>query len=931
MAFPLDRTTLLRHLRTTYLALDNDDNSGYTKRIIKQQPLDRNIPTLTTTTKGQLSESPPITFEISRHLQKTLGKNQSRIIRQKSKRKLLKHAPLPKIPIINTNETEPDSDNNNNGSSTERELSPIVEPDRELESDDSSTASIQKNNNFGLNYTKTRKNRPKSKSRIPIVKFFQSKDRTSDVDSDSDSETKKLAHIMVTSPGHDTESIDNAEITEPEVEEKINKRGRTNNKDNSDTITIDSDFGVPVNASGNVVHNYTGTILMSEDSEGGEEYADTTELDIQEEYDDDDVYDSDESGDFTYDSGFTDIDNDSMIDSSLMDSFNENGESVSFGNQGSSNISSFGGGPASNSKRSRKKKLRGMVGESFEQHTVPKDIGANEASMKLQVSTTMNSKSTLSMKKPVLQFEKVEPVRRTENTESNLSSLIQAKFKSPNVNPLHYFAFVDPNLDTNRSHRSSVDIFVPPNTIPVMKDLNINNTVSIFDCIGFILLSLYKLPEFNNITDLTYLNPNYWRLELVDEDGENYGSFGVLDRTRIFSTYNNPKELAICRITDGGEITKNDTISPLPTELKQSLHAFQRKRYSINQIMENEDDYDDDDDGQEQIELCINVVEYDDSIPEKVQFKVPHNYNMAQVLREFCISHGLITTRYRFRQMDPQTGRNRYLKDVEKASGLKSKTMELIRLENKLNSILDNTASVLDNNITPSEAPMITPMGADRLDENMNQLKLEPAAASKRPDIKQRRVESNSSSKAIKKAIKANKYLDDILLGNNPQLPTNINTVYFKWRVFKNNSRMKIKNFSEKNFIIDGDYIHLTPPDDFELRNPMDSVNDATTATTHFPHHLGHKSHSKQSSSKTYSFHVTQIAKLKRYTKPSNYFRIVVASSPMGDNAGGGGGGGKDASMKKFHLVAMSDDECKEIMEKLKWVLQVYNFSSVGI
>ena len=143
---------------------------------------------------------------------------------------------------------------------------------------------------------------------------------------------------------------------------------------------------------------------------------------------------------------------------------------------------------------------------------------------------------------------------------------------------------------------------------------------------------------------------------------------------------------------------------------------------------------------------------------------------------------------------------------------------------------------------------------------------------------------------------------------------------------------MKIKNFSEKNFIIDGDYIHLTPPDDFELRNPMDSVNDATTATTHFPHHLGHKSHSKQLSSKTYSFHVTQIAKLKRYTKPLNYFRIVVESLPMGDNAGGGGGsGGKDASMKKFHLVAMSDDECKEIMEKLKWVLQVYNFSSVGI
>lgn len=36
----------------------------------------------------------------------------------------------------------------------------------------------------------------------------------------------------------------------------------------------------------------------------------------------------------------------------------------------------------------------------------------------------------------------------------------------------------------------------------------------------------------------------------------------------------------------------------------------------------------------------------------------------------------------------------------------------------------------------------------------------------------------------------------------------------------------------------------------------------------------------------------------------------------------------KEVPMKKFYLIAANESECLEIISKLKWVLQVYNFSS---
>ncbi|CAI5757201.1 unnamed protein product [Candida verbasci] len=920
MAFLLNKNQLLYQLRASYLAVDN---SELTKDIIKLPVIDKddgqfdddisnNIP---------ISESPPITFEIARHLKKSLHNDNHHHSNHKhhhnkinnKKSRIKPNSNSKKNTELSRSDIDKSSliENDNHKSIIENELSPIIEPPNHLSeslSNDNSSISTHKTTNFGLKSSKTikggngqKKEKSRTKSKIPIVKFFQGKEKK-DVNSDSDSDNDQRNIYSTSDLAPTIELSDDTNATETEdLNEVTSPTSEINNS--NDTISIDSDFGVPVDSKGQVVHHYNKNDKIEK-----------SESDLSdEETDEYDTFEEDDEDEESNDSEFTDLNNDSMIDSSLMmGTFDENhNESYSFIR--TSTTSDF------NSKKSRKKKKV----DPFDQFSDSKD------SVKLLKD---DDNLTLTKKQPELSFDKIKPpLHDSETKSSNLSSLIQSKFKSSNNNPLNYYLFVD--SDTISGHKVDIDIYLAPSKVPILKSLKICPSTVVIDFIGFILLNLYKLPEFNNKTEFSYMNPNCWKLELVDEDGENYGSFGVLDRTRSISSYNNPKELAICKVEDLKEISKNESQTPLPIEFKQSLADFQRKRNSIDQIV-----LKDDQTNTQKIELTIIVYEYDTSIPEKSNIKVPSNYRMGQVLKEFCVQKNLITTKYRFKLVS--SGRSRFVRDVEICMDLESKVLELVPSESRINSMIDDHGQA---NITPSEftLPNLT-LNVGQLDEKTQKLTLQdfkqPTATLLKPETT--RKSSANSAKSIKKAIlernnTSNKHLNDILLGNNPQLPININTVYFKWRVFKNNSKIKIKNFSEKNFIIDGDYIHLTPPDDLTLRNTgqIESMTESNLIGGHHKnHHLNHqfnKAHNKHST-KTYSFHITQILKLKQYTKTPNYFRIIIQKQQ--DSNIINNSNTKDISkemVKKFYLLALNEVECSEIIEKLKWVLHVYNFSGV--
>lgn len=79
---------------------------------------------------------------------------------------------------------------------------------------------------------------------------------------------------------------------------------------------------------------------------------------------------------------------------------------------------------------------------------------------------------------------------------------------------------------------------------------------------------------------------------------------------------------------------------------------------------------------------------------------------------------------------------------------------------------------------------------------------------------------------------------------------------------------------------------------------------------------------------KTSSFHITQVIKMKQYknSKNPNHFKIVIQKQLDASTTNT-----KDATIKKkYDLEAESVEQCQEIIDKLRWVLQVYNMSSIN-
>ncbi|RLV94761.1 hypothetical protein JA1_001618 [Spathaspora sp. JA1] len=824
MAFPLDQSHLLRHLRTSFVSLSNDPE--YSSKIIKSYG-DNN-------TSETISGSPPISFQIARHLkdrmEKMPGFSTKTKKRNSSSRKKKMKIQDENMEKIQDQISDYSSDDEANYTGTM--LHPIDDDAVE------ETVSVKSK---------------KRKSRNPLVSFFQSKE-SDDSSDDSDrpriyEEQKQQRENYISSDDEDD--------------------GDTTEKQEEDSVTIDSDFGVPVNAQGNVVHNYQG--ISDEEEEVGDDEEDEYDDDLTNNLEEDDDFDSDYDFE-SDDSAFTELDNSSI---SLLESYQDGNQSISFNPQSSSTDGRGQPGSTGTGGIDGKRKKSKKPGDSLEQHTIPRTV---IGSLKLTPA-----KSTITLKKQhqsSLQFDKVNPDTVHPPTHSNLSSLVQSKHKSANVNPLQYFSFA--NGESSDSSTTYLNIFVPPNTTPSLSKLPIVTSISIFDTIGYILLQLYNLPGGQlNLN----LNPNAWRLELVDEDGENYGSFGVLDRTRLLSSYN-VSDLAIVKCE--AEEHDNSKVSPLPREFEVALGAFQRKRSSIAQILTTTDI--------EPLEFEIMINE--PNIQETTNVKVPGDYTMGQVLKQVCSTYGLAPSKYKFKCQQQDVRNNDYA--VHATSNILQLVPIVVGLMPSI-SAFDDTAG-----ITPSSISMITP--ADNpFEEKMNDLTLKDQVSSN----KRAMTTKNTTTENRKSNPMQAKYLDDILQGNNPQLPPSINTIYFKWKVVKNNSKMKIKNFSEKNFIIDGDYIHLTPPDDIDLTN----IEDNPTTQHHHYNYLTH--HGSKASSKTYSFHITQISKTKQYAKPANYFRLIVNQQ------------GKDGSPKKFYLVARTEIECHEILDKLKWVLQVYNLSNV--
>ncbi|KAK6463985.1 hypothetical protein DFJ63DRAFT_333579 [Scheffersomyces coipomensis] len=1006
MAFPFDTTHLLGHLRATYLAQNGQD--GFANRIIKPIIIENDenhygvpIPSF------PIPESPPITFQIARHIQKSMkhnghadtnhhhhhqnntnnnnntNHNNTRRRRRKSSHHQRRKSAKSLGPTEEEEPSEESKPNDNNHTIQETMAESLLTPEvedipssynmfqDEFDSDikDSDSKSSK---NTTINTTARRATNIPSE----IVKFFQTsnKDKKSKDTVDDSSDSGSSINTQILEPQSIKEISPGTAITETKEEPETNPEskitnGRKNNHDKSvidksDTITIDSDFGVPVDSNGKVVHNYevhekSGDIDGSDNEEDDD---DEDEYDDDDDEDDDDYVDGEDSDEFdddedddetsSTDSAFTDIETDSILDSSmLLDSYVANSNSFSFTNQNNNSVF--------NSKRSRKTKRTSFDTQSLSKTANFKNSGSQNSVINSNKVTSAKSSTSLSTRKNSLTFEKLNTDNNlTKAKGSNLSSLIHTRFKSANVNPLKYFSFVE--TDHDNVNKTSVDIFLLPSRKLVLKDLKVNENVALGDCIGFILLNLLKVPEFNSdVSDMTNFNPLHWRLELVDEDGEVYGPFGILERNRNLKSYNFPKELGLSKILDPKEINKNEKLSPLAMEFKQNLIKYQQNR-DINPVIAEESEHEEN--GKIQLKITMPSVI---STSADYVYYASSDDSVGYVLREFCNQHGLPMAKFLFKialgkgknskrtpssmldvgngssstqsQSQQQQQQTRVVKDDEKVSNLESNILELSPIDNRLSflgtSSIDN--SLLNNTITPSDSTFTMNITPDKkqLEEKFQAMNIEPndtLIVSKKPSGRRKEPPTLGPSET-KPNLSSNKYLDDIITGKNPSLPANLNSIYFKWKVWR--KKTTILNKMERSLVIDGDYIHLTPSDDavFKL-NPADNPfgqSDINQNHHHHHHYYNYNNYYKQSMQKTSSFHITQIVKLKQYkdSKNPNHFKIVIqksvdTSSTTATN--------KDSAAvkKKYDLEAKNIQECQEIIDKLRWVLQVYNASN---
>ena len=374
MALPLETTHLIAQLRVSYLT--STDNDEYARRIIKPLAVGGNETKQQQNiyTRLEMPESPPITFNANHHIQDTFQSAGSEIRKRTIKNKR------------EAKNVHKRDDRMNIELMEEEEAPDLPErPQRPVDTSDAngrgSTGEL-----LGLSYTKTIKGINR-KSKPNIVKFFHSS-KNNDSDSDSDSDDTSRAPAFVASE-RNLELIEEEKANEDEVEDNSRDRNKVYEKDTSDAITIDSDFEVQVAAPGDVLKssatdfgydnqddsvrnssNTLDTVIIDEDEDEDidvEEDSNFTEDEDEDEYEDED---DDEDADVSStDSAFTDIETDSILDSSmLLDSYNDNAyNSYSFGTQNDT-LPSF----RSNYKKLKKKKSRL---NSFDSQSLSKNAG----------------------------------------------------------------------------------------------------------------------------------------------------------------------------------------------------------------------------------------------------------------------------------------------------------------------------------------------------------------------------------------------------------------------------------------------------------------------------------------------------------------------------------------------------------------------------
>lgn len=565
---------------------------------------------------------------------------------------------------------------------------------------------------------------------------------------------------------------------------------------------------------------------------------------------------------------------------------------------------------------------------------------------KLQNSETKDllAGDTIFAKQDIIHFEKKPPSDLVQSSkQSVLSSLINFRQEVINENPLAYFSFVSPESLDSEVKTGIIDVFVPPKTTPLLKCVSVITSVSIFDCIGYFISQIISTEEFSQEkNDKAFMDPNSWRMELIDSDGDLYDStFGVLDRTRLLSSYNCPKFLGLCRVTNTAELAKNAKQTPLPLDFRQNLDAYQQHASALSkQVTETLPD-------QGMIMISENSVEIQvRDVPNQrkgfIKMFVSPKMQVGGLFDMICRQYQVNQSEFKLVGVDvTHIPTDIYMSDL--ISDARSREGQEIDLESA--STVDELGIFIFKLVPASKqiemSSVITGGGFSLragITPDLNSF-IQSGITPPKPGLSRvyQKEEISSTAKnaigtkEIKTRLRASEFIfdnhnfDDQFRNKSPVIPPAINTVYFKWKVFR--KKPPLLNRIEKSLIIDGDYIHIVPADDVNLKKTSNDVlYGSHSESKHHHHYLHHYNYSKyynDTMMKTSSFHVSQIVKVKKLKRSKNplLFKIVIEKDT--DH------GGKDAVIqKKYDLEAENEESLKEMLRKIEWVHHSYERST---
>ncbi|CCH42771.1 Target of rapamycin complex 2 subunit [Wickerhamomyces ciferrii] len=554
---------------------------------------------------------------------------------------------------------------------------------------------------------------------------------------------------------------------------------------------------------------------------------------------------------------------------------------------------------------------------SFEKQSRPKLRNKRSSSLSMKsneitpndnlrpIRSSSNFSTTSSSMEPSLSssnFEKTTIIPSKLKLTSQLTMMINKKNNVSNIDPLEYYVFVSGESISNRFDVINMTVYLPNEE--TMK-LKIRKTVTVVETIGFILLNIVKTkPELLSSSNLLK-NPNKWSLHLIDDDGEPYeGSFGLMDRTKIISSYGED-EVAIIEVNDSefqlNEIktpqpileTESNSNTPSPSKGTNS-NTIKQRNYSTSIIPKIDNDIKD------AASWKLQVYKYPASQDASYTgIELPLTAKLNEILIRYTKIKDLDPTDYHIKVVgeDYILDLNDSISSLDGSYRLEVLTKRKAReLNLRKKKILDNrTLPTINSNLTPQSLLVTNDINKDineqRQQDEDEQLKQQQLQVPQRPSISRRHSLSSKqfSSSFTKHGISSsfkNKNGSKTTLKNpdqnNSNLPPNIVTnEYQKYTVWRR-LPMKFINRHERSFAIDGEYVYIMPKDEKIWY---------------------------ENSFKTRTFHVSQIVSCKVSKRIPANFKIVVM---------------KTNGPKRYDFEALNPQESLEIISKLHKLMEVY-------